>query len=624
VAKATSKYDVSLNGQGYILVEESYREKAQQPFVPRFSTGDPGYGDLSFWQFLSQEDFAGEGQKRFSTINLINASFGWDLRNGKAKVQYGRSSAAIAALDDYQNIGAVVSETGNLKKGSVLLGPTALWVIYPSNTGTSGTVGDDVSVYDGYCGCRYSRGTESGILVGRTDATLTIEDRAGQSAFSFAMTNASPKRALLQISANVFAAISGVAATGNQQFLTRLTLNGGSAWTVAAEKSEPYSYGTHRTPYGAIALDSSGTLYFIAQAVTSGVYETTLYASVSLDFLATDGPRISTTRILAGFVGTDIAALGSSIYIFGSKVTPAGVGRETIIDQNGNIVWQGYDNTSGIKIIRSVSKDTHTRVLFMARSLLGPDSMSVYEITTTGLIRELASFASESAGNEYIAAFLYQGKVEALQLQSGSDPVLHKTNTTRGSGLSGDSNASVLLLSEMGANTPLINKTLYSATIELSEAVPSGGTMTVKVNDTTIGTMVLADGTRKEIILATDLTTSSFAVKLQLPGTVAWDGELNRVTLRYVPTQFKKKAWGFGVRATRNLKLIDGSYELESPASLFSDVKTAWSSNVPITFIDIDGTSYTVIVTDYDRRVPLLDRRTGKTEQLLFVELLEV
>jgi hypothetical protein len=176
----------------------------------------------------------------------------------------------------------------------------------------------------------------------------------------------------------------------------------------------------------------------------------------------------------------------------------------------------------------------------------------------------------------------------------------------------------------MGANTPLINKTLYSATIELSEAVPSGGTMTVKVNDTTIGTMVLADGTRKEIILATDLTTSSFAVKLQLPGTVAWDGELNRVTLRYVPTQFKKKAWGFGVRATRNLKLIDGSYELESPASLFSDVKTAWSSNVPITFIDIDGTSYTVIVTDYDRRVPLLDRRTGKTEQLLFVELLEV
>jgi hypothetical protein len=79
------------------------------------------------------------------------------------------------------------------------------------------------------------------------------------------------------------------------------------------------------------------------------------------------------------------------------------------------------------------------------------------------------------------------------------------------------------------------------------------------------------------------------------------------------------------VRATKALRLIDGTRETATPSALFSAIITAWESNIPITFVDIDGVSHTVIVTDFDRRVPLPDRAGGtEIEQLCAVELLEV
>jgi hypothetical protein len=187
------------------------------------------------------------------------------------------------------------------------------------------------------------------------------------------------------------------------------------------------------------------------------------------------------------------------------------------------------------------------------------------------------------------------------------------------------SSTCVLKTSAIGGNTPLINKTLYSVTVELSEAITSGETLTVKVNDTTVGTLVNADGTRKEIVLTTEITASAFTLRFEMAGTSTWSGELKGYTLRYIPTQFKKRAWGLAIRADRNLKLADGRRESKKPSTIYSDLEDAWESNVPIPFVDVDGSSYTVIVTDFDQRRPLLDRRGGdRLESFIFLELLEV
>ena len=86
MALATAKYHVTLNAAGYTLHPQSYKLKAQPPFTPRFATGDPSLGDLSFWQFFSQEDFSGgEGQDFFNNKTKFRKSFALDMRDGKPR-----------------------------------------------------------------------------------------------------------------------------------------------------------------------------------------------------------------------------------------------------------------------------------------------------------------------------------------------------------------------------------------------------------------------------------------------------------------------------------------------------------------------------------------------------------
>src|SRR3990167_2080419 len=110
---ASEKYDVILNGQGLILIEESYRKRAQQPFSPRFATGDPGYGDLSFWQFLTQESWEGGiGQAIFSTTNKIMESCGWDFRYGEPRLSFGQRTVDTSSDPLTALLSATFNETG--------------------------------------------------------------------------------------------------------------------------------------------------------------------------------------------------------------------------------------------------------------------------------------------------------------------------------------------------------------------------------------------------------------------------------------------------------------------------------------------------------------------------------
>src|ERR1035437_5258622 len=84
MASATPQAHIQLNGKNYVLIEESYEKRAQQPFTARFATGDPTEGDNSFWQFLSQKGWVSEGQEIMQVVNNYRQSSGWDMRVSQA------------------------------------------------------------------------------------------------------------------------------------------------------------------------------------------------------------------------------------------------------------------------------------------------------------------------------------------------------------------------------------------------------------------------------------------------------------------------------------------------------------------------------------------------------------
>ena len=178
----------------------------------------------------------------------------------------------------------------------------------------------------------------------------------------------------------------------------------------------------------------------------------------------------------------------------------------------------------------------------------------------------------------------------------------------------------------MGGNTPLILKTLYSVMIELADAaLATAQTLEIFVNGTSLGSMLPADGKRKEFVLTTEITSQAFRVEAKLTNLDAvWNGYIKRVTLRYVPTQFKKLTWGFAVRLERNQKLLDGSPEPTKPLTKLTDLETAWKSNLPITFTDLTGTSYTVLVTDFRNQRQVIAKDKNELETIALLELLEV
>ena len=92
-------YHIHLGNKGYIILDETYALQPQKPFSPRFSTGDPSYGDLSFWQYLTQEDWSGgEGQEIFTDKTKYLESCGWDLWDGKPRLSFPAVDALLEAI----------------------------------------------------------------------------------------------------------------------------------------------------------------------------------------------------------------------------------------------------------------------------------------------------------------------------------------------------------------------------------------------------------------------------------------------------------------------------------------------------------------------------------------------
>ena len=651
---ASEKYDVILNGQGLILIEESYRKRAQQPFSPRFATGDPGYGDLSFWQFLKQEAWdGGIGQAIFSTTNKIMESMGWDFRFGEPRLSFGQRTVDTSGSPITALVSTVFNNTGKLLKTAAATStskPQLILLGRQSSTPGTGTrvahnpsdSTDPVIVqFNSECGAIWNRSFDaadtdcnyiavSGYAAGV--AHLLIYRSDGTAIADITLTNIIYRLHIIQpISSEVILCVDqhgmGVLVTFT---VSTHTVASQKRFQIAANSStedeEIMSHGS--------CLDGSGNVYILTQHSvgpdgTTGYLRSnsTVHLITAADLLLAGGPRISSSHILDQIIGTAIHSLNGVVYILGSYQPKANSLLPIIIKYPDTLVWKGRrDSKLWDNLIPCTFQSNRDSLYFIMKPSWtnggAGDYDSIYKLNASDVVQEVCAIdrVDPASDNFEHMALAFVGN--RFYWYNVTANAAYSTNETRGSLVAGDQLQ--FETSEFGGNTPLINKTLYSITVELSEAIPTGQLMSFLVNDTDIATMLPAHGTKKEFILTTEITGGGFIVTVSCVPESTWTGYIKKISLRFLPTQFKKLAWAFGIRADRNLKLIDGSRETSSPATIFANLKTAWESNVPISFTDVDGAVKTVIVTDFDQRRPLLNRDAGKEESFCFLELLEV
>lgn len=653
MALATQKYDVTLAGSGFVLMEESYRKRAQQPFVPRFSTGDPGLGDLSFWQFIAQEAWSGgAGQEIFETVTKYAETGGWSLLRGAPALSGGNEDTGVALTSPesspvnpgFSHLVLPFGKTGSVKPSLVFsavrddVANYAAGALTTVRTATDTLIGIAQVTSFGACIWHREATTTLGSIL---CATCTDPNGSLERIYFYGsdfstlgnITTIAKPRIVVPINGEKLAVFSD---PGYCTAVEVFTLNN-NAYTISAQLKGYFSgMGNVLLPH--YAFDSNTTLYVASSTFPGGSVPadsdhigSALALLTSTDLLGSVGPRASEIVNYPDLLIGGIASINGTVYLFGSRVYRVHASdsskreyRNVVVKFPNTTIWESrkiQTDAAHAGVIRAVHQVNRSEVLFISQPSISGYA-SIMRLLPNDVVEEVGALPGNSSdtskwtavGRAGSSFYAWDSAVDQLwRLKLDSSLTTKETANTR-----------ILETSAYGGNTPLIDKTPYGVTVELSSAIDSGETLTVQVNGTTIGTMTNADGTSKEIIITSDLTAASFIIKLTMPGTALWAGRVLKTSVRYIPTQFKKFAWSFGIRADRNLRLGDGSMETLTGAQIFDNVQTAWESNTPITMVDVDGTSYTVIITDLDQRRGLLDRDSNKEESFALLEVLQI
>ncbi|GEM_PF-2868971 len=157
------------------------------------------------------------------------------------------------------------------------------------------------------------------------------------------------------------------------------------------------------------------------------------------------------------------------------------------------------------------------------------------------------------------------------------------------------------------ANLPSINK-LYNS-IELQhDPLVSGQSIVVyykfKESDswTTLGTSDTVSSTSKTLSFASGTVSKKISLKIELnTTTVTGTPKVKEIVMQYSLLPATKWLWTMRVLAKKSLQLLDKTTESRSATTIRSDIETAQAAQQLQTFVDIDGTSYTVLFSEIDQ-----------------------
>lgn len=688
---ADTRFHVKLNGKGYVLMDESYAVQPQRPFNPRFSTGDPSLGDLSFWQFFAQENFSGGvGQEVFDDVSRCLSAMGFNLRSKEAKVAgpwEKFASATNGGTDHTLSLSDSVHDSVH---------PKAMWfngsiyIIFPHRTtgdisGGGGSapglaaftrtqVQDDVSTGRGTPEIFFVNAYDA-IIMRRTDEASAVSD--GDHMVLVHGTSLVVKDESWATETTVTLVEPGYALSqsGNERLLVAMqddfTFSGGTAatrlamcvlqfsgadWGLAKQGTTMYT-DIRGKVVNSIQQDANGTCYVI---VTSGSTREDLATSrivrvVAADITSGSAAISDVSEPMIGFMPGNLFSMNGAIYMLGYLLESRDEGRRALVKYPATVIWKSDQLTkqqmiAGANLFSYANSGVHSFPVFKGADacIFAADSAeSLNEIVLLELgsdervrpvskINGLAVGAQADLGAPYLprggAIFIANTSLYYFNLTTFDADLFRElargaayaplSTTRRGAKVqAGDI---VLRTSAFGGNTPLIDKSLFSVGLKLSAAAPIDSELRVYVNGLLFGSVKNSDGVDVVITPDNEFTARSFSVEIRYATGVPWDGGVAAVLVKYIPTQFKKLAWGFAIRATKSTKLLNGQFEPRTPEEVVADLTEAWSANKPLKFVDLNGKEYLVTVTEFKARIPLVADKLDDREALVAIEILEV
>lgn len=157
------------------------------------------------------------------------------------------------------------------------------------------------------------------------------------------------------------------------------------------------------------------------------------------------------------------------------------------------------------------------------------------------------------------------------------------------------------------ANLPSIDKLYKEVTIK-HDALAANQSVVVyyrfKEDDawTTLGTSSTLAATEKTMSFATATYSKKITLKVELNTvTTTASPKVTEVIMKYTLYPERKWMWTMRLRAKKALQLFDRSTEARTATQIRSNLEDLMSSQSLYTFVDVDSTSYTVLVQDIDQ-----------------------
>ena len=667
---ATAKYDITLSGDGYILMQESYRKQIQTPYVARFSTGDPSAGDLSFWQHIFQDQFnGGNGQNRFEVKNKFFRSHGMttDPLRREMYQSFYPTNIATFTVSGHTNTNGYLRKAKAVVLDSVsMLGiPSSVdWVdtftvINTSPTADNVTDKKELVTVPSLCVEFFSRDISStagrkGFMVGLHNSVSFRElpALAETVEYSTGLNANGTITAACQCTLDVFAFgyfRPDAADGGNIHFVKfQNDTMSSTAWTMNIPIGNHCPMRMVLDQFGhlwvlmserAAATFSSATSLWVDTGVGSAKSNSSFlyrYNAASLD----NDPYVDLIIPLPGYVFKDMEILGDSIYLFGEKIgepnsSVTNLAYPVVYKVGFGEVFRGYATTADMQC--SYTFNTGSKILFAFKEDNIVDTslqpITIYSLHPGDIIETEAQFDVDNASTVFpIGVFSHANNIYLITNDteaSSTEGVYRFDTATRY--VSGNLVDDKYFISSIyTVDSPLIDKYIADVTVKLTGAINTTNQemqVYIYTNEGTLTSLgsFTNGNTSQAFSTASGTTARVFRVVLRSKALVdAQQFGIESIDIRFVPVPLKKYQWSLGIRLDLNQKLYDGSNDATALSTRLTNLQNYYRNNASIAFVDIDGTSYTCMVTDLIIRAPLIREVSSKQQYICFLELLEI
>jgi hypothetical protein len=177
------------------------------------------------------------------------------------------------------------------------------------------------------------------------------------------------------------------------------------------------------------------------------------------------------------------------------------------------------------------------------------------------------------------------------------------------------------------ANLPSIDKLYNSVTVK-HDPLLEGQSMVVyykfKESDswTTLGTSSTLSDTEETISFGSGIYSKKISLKVELnTSNTASSPKLTEVVLQYSLYPPRKWQWNLRLLAKTNIKLLDKTAETRTAAQIRTALEGLMNTKTLYTYVDIDGTSYNVLVTDTDQTSWVVNQDTANEDEVILTLL---